>query len=93
MAEEKKGILDRIKSSRLGKALFFAGAMLAASFGMSDKAEAAEQKEQIHITMKNVHVIPGAEAQTLEQQYAQLTAKLPQLARQKMVYERTGNIE
>ena len=75
MAEEKKGMLDRFKSSRLGKAVFFAGAMTAASFGMADKAEAAEQKEQINVTMKNVHVMPGAEAQTLEQQYAQLTAE------------------
>ena len=47
MAEEKKGMLDRIKSSRLGKALFVAGAMAGATFGMADKAEAAETKAEV----------------------------------------------
>ena len=94
MAEEKKGILDRIKSSRLGKALFFAGAMTAASFGMSDKAEAAEvAKEQGDVTKVaySVHVEQGMEAHTLQEQRAILDKQIIQLSRQKMVQDRLGN--
>ena len=94
MAEEKKGFLERIKNSRIVKVLLFTGAMAGATTAMPDSAEAAqEQAKQVHVTMKNVHVMPGAAVQTPQQEFAQITQKQVVLARQKMVAERTGNVE